>query len=420
MAKKNEFPLPVQRGSVTVLIYRTPSGGYDRYTVGWYEGRTRKRKTFHDLGEAKQHAETTANKLSRGEAEALKLTSADRHIYVRAVQALKPTGIPLDVAALQFAEVLELIGNHSPVEVARDFARRHPRTLPRRTAPELVEEFLQFKQTKGKSKLYLDDLRYRCGKFGAQFPRQIVTITARDIQDFLDGLKLSGRSTNNFLRSIHTLFEFAKRRGYLPKDHDELSAVEGPEEGREKIEIFTPTEIRRLLAAAPETFVPALALGAFAGLRSAEIERIDWQEIHLDRRFIDLDAEKTKTDFTRLIPITDNLAAWLAPYAKPAGKVWPHSHAYFYEAQRETAKRTKTKDLPAVEWKHNALRHSFISYRVAATSNMNQVAIEAGNSVAMIKRNYNKPQLEAAAKEWFAVVPPGDQNIVPLALPQGA
>jgi hypothetical protein len=40
--------------------------------------------------------------------------------------------------------------------------------------------------------------------------------------------------------------------------------------------------------------------------------------------------------------------------------------------------------LPALPWKHNALRHSFISYRVADIQNVAQVALEAGNSPGMI------------------------------------
>ena len=39
-------------------------------------------------------------------------------------------------------------------------------------------------------------------------------------------------------------------------------------------------------------------------------------------------------------------------------------------------------------WKHNALRHSFISYRLAAVPNTAQVALEAGNSPQMIFGHY--------------------------------
>ncbi len=41
-------------------------------------------------------------------------------------------------------------------------------------------------------------------------------------------------------------------------------------------------------------------------------------------------------------------------------------------------------------WKHNGLRHSFISYRVAQTQNVAQVALEAGNSPRMVFSNYRE------------------------------
>ena len=41
-----------------------------------------------------------------------------------------------------------------------------------------------------------------------------------------------------------------------------------------------------------------------------------------------------------------------------------------------------------MKWKQNALRHSFISYRMAMVRDVNQVALEAGNSPDIIFRNY--------------------------------
>jgi len=38
------------------------------------------------------------------------------------------------------------------------------------------------------------------------------------------------------------------------------------------IDIFMPSEIARLLDAAPKDFLPALSIAAFAGLRSAEVD----------------------------------------------------------------------------------------------------------------------------------------------------
>jgi len=166
----------------------------------------------------------------------------------------------------------------------------------------------------------------------------------------------------------------------------------------------------RLLGAATKEFLPALAIGGFAGLRSPEIERLEWQEINLVERFIEVKKGKSKTAARRLVPITDNLAAWLGPYANCRGRVWPGGHDDFYDAQQRTAEATATETLAAVKWKTNALRHSFISYRLATVQNVNQVALEAGNSPQMIFRHYRELVRPADAKKWFAIEPSGSSS----------
>jgi len=58
-----------------------------------------------------------------------------------------------------------------------------------------------------------------------------------------------------------------------------------------------------------------------------------------------------------------------------------------------------------VPWKHNALRHSFISYRVAETGDVNRTALEAGNTAPMIFSHYRELVTPQEAKAWFAVKP---------------
>ena len=59
----------------------------------------------------------------------------------------------------------------------------------------------------------------------------------------------------------------------------------------------------------------------------------------------------------------------------------------------------------AFSWKHNALRHSFISYRVAQIQNVAQVALEAGNSPRMVFSNYRELVRPVDAEKWFGVTP---------------
>ena len=71
-----------------------------------------------------------------------------------------------------------------------------------------------------------------------------------------------------------------------------------------------------------------------------------------------------------------------------------------------------------VKWKHNALRHSYISYRVAQIQNVAQVALEAGNSPKVIFSNYRELVKPAAAVKWFSIEPTTPANVVsaPMAM----
>jgi hypothetical protein len=65
-------------------------------------------------------------------------------------------------------------------------------------------------------------------------------------------------------------------------------------------------------------------------------------------------------------------------------------------------------------WKHNGLRHSFISYRIAEIKNVPQVALEAGNSPQIIFSNYRELVRPGDAQKWFSIVPRHAENIIQL------
>jgi len=143
-------------------------------------------------------------------------------------------------------------------------------------------------------------------------------------------------------------------------------------------------------------------------LRTAEIMRIEWQDIDLAGGFIHVAAEKAKTRSRRLVPVTPNLAQWLAPYAKQRGAVWKGDRHEMATARAATVKAA------GVAWKANALRHSFISYRLADIQNAAAVSLEAGNSANVVFRHYREIVRPEAARTWFAVAPSQPENVVTL------
>jgi integrase len=108
---------------------------------------------------------------------------------------------------------------------------------------------------------------------------------------------------------VQTLFAFAKAQRYLPKDHDEIDSVMLAKENVNEIEIFTPKEMAEILTHADKRLIPFLTLRAFAGVRHAEIQRLEWKDIHFDAGIIEIRAAKAKTASRRTVPILKNLRA---------------------------------------------------------------------------------------------------------------
>jgi hypothetical protein len=99
--------------------------------------------------------------------------------------------------------------------------------------------------------------------------------------------------------------------------------------------------------------------------------------------------------------MTDALAAWLLAGARPSGRLCPivQTSGALTKAKREAG-------LPAGRNEsRNVLRKSWISYRLAVTQNIAQVAEEAGNSPGVIRRNYKRPIPAAEGARWFDLWP---------------
>jgi len=122
-----------------------------------------------------------------------------------------------------------------------------------------------------------------------------------------------------------------------------------------------------LLKSSPKAFVPMLAFGAFAGLRTAEIQRLEWPALDLAGGFIQIATEKAKTRSRRLVPLLPNLAQFLPPSSRQKGKVWQGTVGDLADARAETVPAVATR------WKHNVSRLSFISYPLAQIQSAAQV-----------------------------------------------
>jgi integrase len=177
-----------------------------------------------------------------------------------------------------------------------------------------------------------------------------------------------------------------------------------------EVQFLRLADLGKILGAAVEKrpdLVPLILLVCFAGLRPSEAVRLDWREVGAD--YIRLPGDKSKTGYSRQIPIQDNLKLWLAPCRKPDGPVCPGTDLTHFN-------RT-IRCLSGVQLSHDAMRHGYGSHRQRVVNNVSQVAEEMGHSVQVARRHYLNPFCTPEeAKEWFGIGPQQDSNII--ALPQ--
>lgn len=397
------FPFKAGRGHFLVTLYRFTDGEYEAFKLPFLEGGVRRFHRFPSYELARDKGNEMIDQLATGNASAITLKDDDKLIYSRSVAALRPLNMKLDAAVselVQARSILEGTGV-SLIEAAREFAKRHKNTIPNTAVADAVVEFIAAKRAANKSECYISDLEHRLNKFKDCFNCNLSGVSEIMLRGFLDGLKLGARSHNNFLSTLVTFFRWCVKKKYLPSDWNEFASIEAIEEGAGEIEIFTPEEMADLLAHADPKLVPFLAIGAFAGLRSSEICRLDWKQIGVGNgKYIEVkarDARKTKQ--RRLVPISDNLRAWLQSCQKSQGKIWPYIHQYLYELMENVTEASK------IAWKQNALRHSYISYRMAEAQDAAKVSLEAGNSPQMIFSNYRELVTPEEAARWFSIKP---------------
>src|SRR5260370_2352783 len=306
----------------------------------------------------------------------------------------------LRITAQECAPQLKAFGK--TIADATKFYLRHLEASQRScTVAALVDELLKTKKTDGASARYLADLGYRLSHFATTFREQTVaTITSAQIDDWLRALNLSPISRNNYRRVVLTMFSFAVQRAY---------AIDNPAARTSKAKlveeapgILTVQQTARLLEAASPEILPYVAIGAFAGLRRAELQRLEWSEIDFDSGLIEVTAKNAKTAQRRFVTMQPNLREWLLSLRKHKGNVTPgETFRQAFDQARVAA--------GIDEWPDNALRHSFASYHLARFRNAADTALQLGHHDSRITfAHYRELVKPKDAQRYWEVKPSAD------------
>ncbi len=265
------------------------------------------------------------------------------------------------------------------------------------TVELLADKFLTYKSKEGLSVRYLTDLEFRLKTFVQSFGhRMAADVTTEEISQWLMKLKLSPVSVGNYRRAISVLFSYAVSLKAVDADKHPAKGAFRPKTVEKEIGFLSVPQASALLLAASQepTILPAIAVGLFAGVRSAELARLDWKDISLTRGYISISARNAKTGVKRKIQILPVLKSWLEPLQSLSGPVYPEKA----RGIRGLMQRTKTLAGFGTgnPWPANALRHSFGSYHAAMFQNVPALSLEMGNSPAMVDKHYRNAEVEKA------------------------
>ena len=407
-SKKKPAEIIVEKGQ-QIPIYHTPDvkGGkiYDSFTIVTIQAGKRVRQRASTIELARSIAISTARQLSEGIGHIQTLQPKEVGDYTAAMQILrKHPGVTLGQALSEWAAASKILDGGSIISACEHFTRfQKKKAIPRITVATAVKDFLAAKERAGVSKRYTDQLKYRLKPFTKRFRCDVASITTSDLQSFLDDTRLSPRTRINYRESIQTLFNHLRRHGFLPREEStEAEHLDRPKATPTDIGIYTPENIQRVL----DCTLPAknnlasigIALGAFAGLRSAEIHRLSWSDI--GEKYITIKPLTAKTGSRRIIPILEPLKAVIDIVGRGKGAIHDYKNETHLCGQISAAFSGV-----GIEPIHNGLRHSFCSYRLAQIKNAAQVSLEAGNSPKTLFKHYAELVTEEQATAWFNIAP---------------
>lgn len=373
------------------------------------------------------------------ESEGIAVATLDekhRRAYVQAHKALRPFNLSVGEAVNIVTKALkDLAPYEADIPTAIEhYCRWNDIKEKSTTLQQAFDLHIEDMKAKHKSQRRIADQKSRLGRFKADLGNDKIVgvISSKECNKWLNNLKvikqekvdddkpahgqakkvktseaISARTRNSYRVALSAFFNFCKMQEYIKSNP--IEDIPASVTVAEEIEFYKPEEIRKMLNLSPELsdIRAYIAIGAFAGLRRSEIERLTFDKIDLEQRKIILAAKSTKTKQRRAVDICDNLAHWLAPYAiqiSKGDKLTAPNFRKRFEAFRESHK---------IKWIENGLRHSYGTYKYALTQNEYETAKQMGNSPAVLKNNYaNQLVSQKTAQEYFDIKPKLKNDII--------
>lgn len=150
--------------------------------------------------------------------------------------------------------------------------------------------------------------------------------------------------------------------------------------------------------------LPAVALMMFAGVRPAEVQRLDWKEVAFDHETVRIPPTKAKTRSARYIPMETALIDWLKPHKAEKGDIAPDRWNDRWRTVRRVA---------GISDKQDVLRHTFASYHLAAHADVKSLREAMGHETPeMLFTHYRALVRKQDAVKFWAIRPEGEGSAI--------
>lgn len=279
------------------------------------------------------------------------------------------------------------------IDAARFYAAHH-QTSPQAhaTIDEVYRRFMEEKEAAGLRDRTLTKLRSNVGRLVHSMEgREFSMIATTDLQAWFGGKRMSGATRDTLHRDWSNLWTFGVGIGAASRNV--VDGLVAPKWDSPAPVIWSPDQVRAFLAKCPRPQKAFYAVAFLAGLRTSELYGLEWADI--GAHHITVRPAVAKRRRQRLVPVCASLAKILRPLRRDG----------YLAPLRERAMIRHREDILTAakvgQWPHNVARHSWISYRLAIVQSAAQVAMEAGNSQAMIFEHYRELVTPAQARAYF-------------------
>lgn len=252
------------------------------------------------------------------------------------------------------------------------------------------------------------------GNFAQQYPTlHLHEVTPAHIAEFTKGDADKTRASKK--SKLGSLFNWALDESHRFIDrHPTTGASERKVKKAREDDVSTLSieAVKALLEQASTLYdgslIPYLALKLFAGIRSDEIGRLEWDDVNLDTGYIRMSAKKSKTGSARSIRIYDNLHQWIEPFHAKGDPIIPTGFIHRWGIVRHKSgfkkPRDKVNKLKLPIWPRNVLRHTAVTYHLKVNGEMATVDW-AGHDVKVMLKHYVGLATQEDAERYWSIVP---------------